>query len=97
MVMWHVWSAYIPQQEEGQPSTGSDMVGGDMASSVSVVIDNEHALAWPMWALTRVNDGGGQRWWRLGCGMVVVGGREVIGQCLATIHCQTLQLLLINI
>jgi hypothetical protein len=33
----------------------------------------------------------------VGLGMVVVSGRNVLGQCLATGGCQTLQLLLINV
>ena len=33
----------------------------------------------------------------VGLGMVVERGRNVLGQCLATTRCQTLQLLLINV
>jgi len=33
----------------------------------------------------------------VGLGMVVERGRNVLGQCLATIRCQILQLLLINV
>ena len=32
-----------------------------------------------------------------GSRMVVVSGRNVVGQCLATAHCQTLRILLINL
>jgi hypothetical protein len=32
-----------------------------------------------------------------GLWMVVVSGRNVVGQCLATARCQTLQILLINL
>jgi hypothetical protein len=42
------------------------VVGGDMASSVSVIVDDECALDWPRWALMRANDGGGGSSWAVG-------------------------------
>ena len=48
-------------------SMGGDvarMVRGGVAKFVGVAIDDERALAWPVWAMTRGNgSGSGGEWW----------------------------------
>ena len=71
--------------------------GGDVALVVVVtwrLVSTKMLLLGPFGHL----QGGqrGQRRW-LGGGMVVVGGIDVMGQCLAMGGCQTLKLLIINI
>jgi hypothetical protein len=68
--------------KRGGLSTDGEVEGGagDVVQWAGVGVSDERALAWPMWALARGSgDGGGG-----GCGLVVVRGRRVMVQCLAT-------------
>ena len=93
--MW--WTQGLLKAGDMAMVCNSDMAmvrNGDVAWLVGIGIGNGHALTQPMWAVARgtveVAVGGA-------CGMVVVRVRGVMGQCLATGSCQTLQLLLISI
>ena len=93
-VTWHV-ELIRACDVAGGVVGGSDVVGRVVSSGDMAVGVDDDALAWPNWAFMRGGSGAGNIRW--GGGMVVVGGKDVIGQCLATGGCQTSKLLIINI